>query len=95
MTKSELFKAAHKAARLIKSIVGNYGIAFSISLKKIYAEIIAVSPISGKSNMQVMDDVCHRMLVRMRRSNCRNEQYLVDGIFNKVEGFMNKLQYGG
>lgn len=39
MNNSELFKAAHKAAKEIKSIVGDYGIAFSLSLKKIYADI--------------------------------------------------------
>lgn len=36
MTKSELFKEAHKEARKIVSIVGNYQVAFSYALKELY-----------------------------------------------------------
>ncbi len=36
MTKSELFKAAHKLARNTVKVVGNYSIAFSLALKETY-----------------------------------------------------------
>lgn len=39
MTKSEMFKKAHKIARDTVSVVGNYMIAFSMALKAIYMEI--------------------------------------------------------
>lgn len=38
MTKSEIFKAAHKEAKATVAIVGNYSIAFSLALKAVYAE---------------------------------------------------------
>lgn len=37
MTKSELFKAAHKIARETKSIAGSYRVAFACALKDLYA----------------------------------------------------------
>ena len=49
MNNSELFKAAHKAAKEIKSIVGDYVIAFSLSLKKIYADIKAFTDLHGEA----------------------------------------------
>ena len=42
MTKSELFKAAHKIARETKAIAGSYRIAFSCALKALYAGIASV-----------------------------------------------------
>lgn len=39
MTKSELFKAAHKIARETKEIAGSYKIAFSCALKDLYAGV--------------------------------------------------------
>ena len=36
MTKSEIFKTAHKIARLHAHLVGNYGIALSFALKAVY-----------------------------------------------------------
>lgn len=37
MTKSDLFKAAHKIARETKAIAGSYRIAFACALKDLYA----------------------------------------------------------
>lgn len=37
MTKSELFKRAHKIARLTKEAAGSYQIAFSVALRALYA----------------------------------------------------------
>lgn len=39
MTKSELFKAAHKVARQTKKLVGDYMIAFKLALLDLYKEI--------------------------------------------------------
>lgn len=41
MTKSELFKAAHKIAKETKEIAGSYRIAFACALKDLYAGIAA------------------------------------------------------
>ena len=43
MTKSDLFKTAHKIARLTKTIAGSYHIAFSAALKGLYAGEYSVS----------------------------------------------------
>ena len=43
MTKSELFKAAHKIAREIKAIAGSYRIAFSCALRDLYAGVASMN----------------------------------------------------
>lgn len=42
MTKSELFKAAHKIARETKDVAGSYRIAFACALKDLYAGVVSV-----------------------------------------------------
>ena len=43
MTKSELFKAAHKIARETKAIAGSYRIAFSCALRDLYAGVASMN----------------------------------------------------
>ena len=43
MTKSELFKAAHKIARKTKAIAGSYRIAFSCALRDLYAGVASMN----------------------------------------------------
>lgn len=49
MTKSELFKRAHKIARNTVAIVGNYSIAFKLALISIYKELANNAYISAVS----------------------------------------------
>ena len=49
ISKSELFKVAHKKARRTVKKVGNYGIAFSLALKKIYASEKSYAEIAAKT----------------------------------------------
>lgn len=51
MTKSDLFKAAHKIARETKAIAGSYRIAFACALKDLYAGIAAAE--EAKSAFQI------------------------------------------
>lgn len=53
MTKSDLFKAAHKIARETKAIAGSYRIAFACALKDLYAGIAAAE---AKSVAQILED---------------------------------------
>ncbi|WP_108945634.1 hypothetical protein [Shewanella halifaxensis] len=39
MTKSEIFKDAHKLAKSVVAIVGDYMVALAYSLKKVYADM--------------------------------------------------------
>lgn len=48
MTKSELFKAAHKIARETKAIAGSYRIAFSCALRDLYAGVENMNEKSAK-----------------------------------------------
>ena len=48
MTKSELFKAAHKIARETKAIAGSYRIAFSCALRDLYAGVANMNEKSAK-----------------------------------------------
>ena len=48
MTKSELFKAAHKIARETKAIAGSYRIAFSCALRDLYAGVANMNEKSSK-----------------------------------------------
>lgn len=47
MTKSELFKRAHKMARNTVAIVGNYSIAFKLALIHLYKEMANSAYISA------------------------------------------------
>ena len=49
MTKSELFKRAHKIARNTVAIVGNYSIAFKLALISLYKEMANSAYISTVS----------------------------------------------
>lgn len=42
MTKSEMFKKAHKIARVTKEIAGSYRIAFACALKDLYAGLVTM-----------------------------------------------------
>lgn len=48
MTKSELFKVAHKIARETKAIAGSYRIAFACALRDLYAGVITVEQKSSE-----------------------------------------------
>lgn len=48
MTKSELFKAAHKIARETKAIAGSYRIAFSCALRDLYAGVASMNEKSSE-----------------------------------------------
>ena len=48
MTKSELFKAAHKIARETKAIAGSYRIAFSCALRDLYAGVANMNEQTSK-----------------------------------------------
>jgi hypothetical protein len=48
MTKSDLFKAAHKIARETKAIAGSYRIAFACALKDLYAGVITMKQKSAE-----------------------------------------------
>lgn len=48
MTKSDLFKAAHKIARQTKEAAGSYRIAFACALKDLYAGIVSAETKSAE-----------------------------------------------
>lgn len=52
MTKSDLFKAAHKIARQTKEAAGSYRIAFACALRDLYAGVASIK----KSVIEILED---------------------------------------
>lgn len=80
MTKSELFKSAHKIARKTVLEVGNYMIAFSLALKEGYAKMKTESEISIKDKIIALGgkewkkDSMHRVYISCAILNILREE---------------------
>ena len=79
MKKSEIFKKAHQAAKSIVSIVGNYAVAFSISLKEVYAMADSIADKMLEAGLKVWEKG------NMKRIYMNCEQ------FNQFTGFSYSL----
>ena len=85
MTKSEIFKAAHKLAKSVVAIVGDYMVALSYSLKKVYEDMKNTAIDFYTLTADVVETngyplaKCERFVKRVRRY-CSDVRGVVDGV---------------
>ena len=102
MTKSELFKRAHKMARNTVAIVGNYSIAFKLALIHIYKEVANNAYISAVSASSAVIECVYnidgsisvvnvRTAIAAKPSLFDSAVNLVKNNVKKVSNFFKKL----
>jgi hypothetical protein len=92
MTKSQIFKLAHKKAKEIAAVVGDYQIAFTLSLKEVYKMAK-----SKGSKFLVLDD--NREILGVYPSITKAvkaiEQYFQSGTSEELKVYKESLRYIG
>ena len=79
MTKSEIFKAAHKTAKQTLSLVGDYRIAFQFALKEIFMNI--------KNTLVSIKDKLIEMGGKEHTEHNCTRVYLTQSLVNLITGF--------
>ena len=95
MTKSELFKKAHKIARNTVAIVGNYSIAFKLALISLYKEMANNAYISAVSASSAVIECVYNLDGSISVINVNTEAAakasLLDTAVNTVKNGIKKV----
>ena len=83
MTKSEIFKAAHAAARKTLKLVGDYRIAFQFAIKEIYMNM--------KTEVSSVKEKLVNMGGNIYIEHGCDRVYISQAIFNVITGFCYRL----
>lgn len=76
MTKSEIFKSAHKLARKVVSVVGNYMCAFKFALQEIYKKMNQAAEISAAKIIADQIEYCtQEQTVEMINMACKEKNF--------------------